>query len=161
MRQHNVLPCADKVQVPPGQLALFGAPGLGLSYTHISTVLPVCLEYAETGSYVHVRFKRGKDEKQKEKERRRRLGAGEYRAGAVSGMAPHEGSGNYWHPPVKRGRVHGFSADSRYRMLSLLNALPEGLPLPLIITLTYPEHWPSDPEAWKKNLEAFRSALER
>jgi len=111
---------------------------VGLSYSHIRTLCPVSLSYAETGSYVQLRYKQGKREEEKEKEKRKR--ASDAR---------------------KRGRVSGFSSRSRYRMLTLLNSLPDSWPLPLMIGLTYPSEWPGDWELWKNHQNRIFKAFQR
>ena len=64
----------------------------------------------------------------------------------------------------KRGKVYGFSRNSRKRMLRLVNSINRTKVEPrqaLFVTLTYPAVWPSDPKVWAAHLQAFRMRLER
>ena len=58
-----------------------------------------------------------------------------------------------------RGKVTGFSADSRRRLIRFLLSLET--PPELMITLTYPEKWPDDAKQWKRHLDNFRRELSR
>jgi hypothetical protein len=53
----------------------------------------------------------------------------------------------------KRGKCKGFSPRSRRRLLIFMATLNRHAPLPLFITLTYPEWWPSDWHDWKDQLD--------
>lgn len=62
-----------------------------------------------------------------------------------------------------RGEIKGFSRKSRKRLLDVLSQIPRraisgGV---LLITLTYPSQYPSDPSVFKAHLFAFRKRLER
>lgn len=61
-----------------------------------------------------------------------------------------------------RDVIGGFSHSSRRRMLLLLASLRiDAHCLPLFVTLTYPAFWPSEPETWKRHLDAFGKWLRR
>ena len=63
---------------------------------------------------------------------------------------------------AKRGEISGFSESSRSRLLRMVACLnKEDIGLPLFITLTYPEIYPSNPEIWKDHLHNFRRELQR
>lgn len=53
-----------------------------------------------------------------------------------------------------RGRIAGFSRQSRRRLILLLAKLRADV-LPVFVTLTYPAEWPSDPAVWKRHLDTF------
>lgn len=55
-------------------------------------------------------------------------------------------------PPI-RGKVQGFSPASRKRMIR--DCARMGQAIPIFVTLTYPEIWPSDPSVWKVHLDTF------
>jgi hypothetical protein len=60
------------------------------------------------------------------------------------------------------GGVRGvatFSPASRKRLLQLVASLDQDTRPPLFITLTYPEHWSSNPAHWHDDLEAFYKRL--
>lgn len=142
-----------------------GSAPLGLSYSHISSTHPfdaACyVEYAERGSYIKLRFKHLTTERQREARARDRARQGEYLPGLVPGMRLTE-AGTSWHSGRrKRGRVASFSASSQRRLRVLTNSMPDTLPLPLFITLTYPEHWPDEPTQWKRHLDRFLTWLTR
>jgi len=62
----------------------------------------------------------------------------------------------------KRAKISRFSSASRNRMLDFIAALPKaGLCLPLFVTLTYPDQFPTDGQVWKRHLAAWRRRLER
>jgi hypothetical protein len=77
-------------------------------------------------------------------------------------MAPHERTGQYWQP-AKRGKVIGFSRQSRRRLLALVHQVNfESLGyLPKFITLTYPAAFPADYRIVQRHMEAFHHAFER
>lgn len=138
---------------------------LGLSYSHISSTHPVeaasYVEYAPSGSYIKLRFKHLTTERQREGAGRARAKQGEYLPGAVEGMRLTEG-GTSWHAGRrKRGRVASFSASSQRRLRVLTNSMPDTLPLPLFITLTYPNEWPVKHEEWKRHLDLMLTILSR
>lgn len=62
-----------------------------------------------------------------------------------------------------RGKITGFSAAARKRLIELLASINqkrlEGLPL--FITLTYPATWPDDPRIWKEHLDAWLKRFHR
>lgn len=60
----------------------------------------------------------------------------------------------------QRGSVQGFSEQSRRRLLQTIGCVRRDVPLPMFVTLTYPDCFPSPAQA-KKNLEAFRQRLKR
>jgi hypothetical protein len=57
----------------------------------------------------------------------------------------------------KRGRITGFSNDSRRRLIDLMASInrQQAKRPPLFITLTYPATWPEDPAVWKGHLDTF------
>jgi hypothetical protein len=58
-----------------------------------------------------------------------------------------------------RGNITGFSADSRKRMLEMMNCLEfEKL---TFVTLTYPAVWPEDGHEVKEHIRRFRARLEK
>jgi len=70
----------------------------------------------------------------------------------------------FWRPRGRvggggvRGRIRGFSAAARSRLMRLLARLhPDALPL--FVTLTYPGEWSGDPRRWKRDLDAFLKRL--
>ena len=63
-------------------------------------------------------------------------------------------------PPPKRGEVSEFSDSSRRRMLELLSKLLRDR-LPLFVSLTYPDSFPSYRETFKRDLEVFCQRLLR
>lgn len=65
-------------------------------------------------------------------------------------------------PPTggARGRVAGFSARSRRRLLDTLHEVQRGQ-LPIFVTLTYPASWPDNPKEWKRHIDNFGKALTR
>jgi len=61
-----------------------------------------------------------------------------------------------------RGRVEGFSRQSRKRLLDWLNMIETGeLSSGLFLTLTYPDVFPTDPQRWKRDLDVFLKRLKR
>lgn len=144
-----------KYSVPTSELC---GP-LGLSYTHIVSSHPVetasYVEYAPHGSYVKLRFKNLSTERERagaEKARAQR----KFMAGreAVLEGPTLDGSRLRGRMP-KRGAVSGFSRSSQQRLRVLTNSLPDTLPLPLFVTLTYPNEWPGDAARWKKDLHVM------
>lgn len=64
----------------------------------------------------------------------------------------------------KRGRVGGFSASSRKRLvrfMASLNPVAMGAESTDFVTLTYPRTFPADGRAWKRDLDAFCKVLGR
>lgn len=62
----------------------------------------------------------------------------------------------------RRGKIGGFSRESRRRLMCLLNSVDRSrVPHPLFFTLTYPGEWPRDPQVWKAHLRAFRERMRR
>jgi hypothetical protein len=78
---------------------------------------------------------------------------------------------NYWSPPIRRGggirdRVRGFSRTSRRNLLRRLASINRRVfrahrGRMIFVTLTYPEHYPEDPELCKNHLKALRKRLQR
>lgn len=60
----------------------------------------------------------------------------------------------------KRGGIEGFSDDARRRLMYTVASVRNDAPLPLFITLTYPEKFP-DPKASKRHLKMFLQRLNR
>ncbi len=60
--------------------------------------------------------------------------------------------------PGPRG-LATFSKASRKRLLQLVASLDQDTRPPLFLTLTYPQHWSSDPASWHDDLEAFYKRL--
>lgn len=60
----------------------------------------------------------------------------------------------------KRGRVKGFTKSSRRRMLRKLSQVDRRA-IPVMVTLTYPGDYPSDPKKWKRHLDNFCKRLKR
>lgn len=60
----------------------------------------------------------------------------------------------------RRGQISGFSRGSRRRLMVLMSKIPESAKLPLFVTLTYPERFPSPLES-KKHLENLIKRLKR
>ena len=138
---------------------------LGLSYSHICPLHPVgtasYVEYAPHGTYVKLRYKnlatdRERASAAKERARRKMLDARYYR---LIGPVP-DGSHPLFGKP-RRSAISGFSRSSQQRLRVLTNSLPDTLPLPLFVTLTYPNEWPGDPKRWKRDLIAMLKVLER
>lgn len=84
----------------------------------------------------------------------------EYRTGA-SILKAHRG-GCKDDEPIGgiRGQVKGFSDASRRRLMQTIGGIRRDAELPLFITLTYPEHFPT-PEQAKKHLNTFFKRLDR
>ena len=61
---------------------------------------------------------------------------------------------------AKRGNIHGMSPSARKRLLDTLNRLEQNAPLPVFVTLTFPDFFPSEKVA-KDCLDAFSKRLER
>lgn len=61
----------------------------------------------------------------------------------------------------RRGAISGFSAESRRRLNRKLVALDFKRDQWQFVTLTYPGDYSYDPSEWKRNLKAFRAAVER
>ena len=59
-----------------------------------------------------------------------------------------------------RSYVSGFSASSRRRLLLQLSKVRRDA-VPIFVTLTYPNSWPSQPKEWKRHLDNFRRVLLR
>lgn len=64
-------------------------------------------------------------------------------------------------PGGTRGSVSGFSAASRRRLKAKLVKLDFNADYWQFVTLTYPGEYSYDPKEWKRNLRAYRAALER
>jgi hypothetical protein len=61
-----------------------------------------------------------------------------------------------------RGRVFGFSRDSRKRLLDVLNMVDAALlGNGLFLTLTYPDVFPADAHQWKRHLDVWCKRLRR
>jgi len=61
-----------------------------------------------------------------------------------------------------RGRVSGFSRQSRKRLLDLLNQIKrDELQSGLFVTLTYPDLFSDEPARWHRDLDAFLKRLKR
>lgn len=62
-----------------------------------------------------------------------------------------------------RGKVQGFSKNSRRRLIRKLASIDrETMATPPIFgTLTYPGEWPRDPKRWKRDLDAWGKRLRR
>lgn len=61
-----------------------------------------------------------------------------------------------------RGRISGFSRESRKRLLDLLNMIrSDALSSGLFMTLTYPDAFPTDAARWKRDLDVFLKRLKR
>jgi|SRR5579862_337837 len=67
---------------------------------------------------------------------------------------PHE------RPQGKRGKIGGFSARSRLRLMTLC-AMLKRTALPLFVTLTWPGVWNPDPKTWKRCLDSFLKRMKR
>lgn len=65
--------------------------------------------------------------------------------------------------PARRGKITGFSAAARKRLIELLASLNRKRldRLPLFVTLTYPRVWPDEPTVWKRHLDTWLKRLER
>ena len=63
----------------------------------------------------------------------------------------------------KRGLVEGFSRQSRIRMMQRIAEVNhrDMLTLPVMVTLTYPGEYNSDPSSYKAHLNAFHTRLTR
>jgi hypothetical protein len=78
---------------------------------------------------------------------------------------------NQLSPPTRRGggirdRIRGFSRTSRRNLLRRFASLNRGAFRAfkgriIFVTLTYPEHYPEDPELCKNHFNAFRKRLQR
>jgi hypothetical protein len=78
---------------------------------------------------------------------------------------------NYWSPPMRRGggirdRVRGFSRTSRRNLLRRLASINRSAfkafkGRMIFVTLTYPRHYPDEPELCKNHLKALRKRLQR
>lgn len=136
----------------------------GLSQAHIST--PAVLTFHEGGRVLvveHPTLEHAQRRPAREvimatgnPEDRVKLGFGE---DGVMRLGPE----GYAYQRLPRGKVRGFSNQSKIRMLKKLggvNAKKLGL-LPLFVTLTYPSEWVDDSKEWKRQLEAFRMRVER
>lgn len=81
---------------------------------------------------------------------------------AGGSFAKLSGCGGPAHGGGIRGRVVGFSAQSRKRLLDLLNMLKrETVSDAVFLTLTYPDVFPVDAHRWKRDLDAVSKALAR
>lgn len=68
---------------------------------------------------------------------------------------------NYPPEPPKRGKVRGFSRDSRKRLIEFMARVRYSGSL-FFVTLTYPDVFPvDDPETWRRHFENFRDRFER
>ncbi len=78
------------------------------------------------------------------------------------GWYGRDGNGNPLPPPI-RGTIKGHSKRSRSRQMQHLASIDRAaLPcLPLFVTLTYPEHWPADPQQWKRDHRTLWKRIER
>lgn len=62
----------------------------------------------------------------------------------------------------ERGRVQGFSAASRRRLMASLGSQDHTqVAVGSLVTLTYPGEWPGDPARWKRDLDAWLKRLAR
>jgi hypothetical protein len=62
----------------------------------------------------------------------------------------------------RRGKCRGFSKASRRRLLrSLAKMNREKAGLPILVTLTYPGEYSSDPKQWKRDLDVFKKRFRR
>lgn len=62
----------------------------------------------------------------------------------------------------ERGRITGFSAASRRRLLASVGSVDHRqLPAGWLVTLTYPGEWAEDPARWKRDLDAWLKRLVR
>jgi hypothetical protein len=68
--------------------------------------------------------------------------------------------GGFRAPKGRRGKVNGFTDASRRRLIDKLNRV-QAHRLPVFATLTYPGKWPSNPRAWKRDIDNFSRALGR
>jgi len=68
--------------------------------------------------------------------------------------------GDHDHPKNKRGEVIGWSRGSRKRLLELLNRIHPDSPLPLFVTLTFPDFFP-DQRTARRNLDSLSKRWER
>lgn len=139
------------------------ALGLGLSYSHNSSSHPVdnasYVEFSPHGSYVKLRFKNLLTDREriaaaKERARKKVEASRYYRL--IGPLLP--GQSPFIPRPV-RSRISGFSRSSQQRLRVLTNSLPDTLPLPLFITLTYPNEWPAKAAKWKKDLNVVLQLL--
>lgn len=64
-------------------------------------------------------------------------------------------------PGGRRGAISGFSAESRRRLKRKLVKLDFTREWWQFVTLTYPGEYQHEPASWKRNLRAYRAALER
>ena len=71
------------------------------------------------------------------------------RIGPLPGWEPYERKNQ-----AKRGKIGGFSAKARGRMMELCAKIRDDA-VALFVTLTYPSDWPGDPARWKRDLDAF------
>ena len=62
--------------------------------------------------------------------------------------------------PAKRGRIKGFSAGARKRLATFI-ASCEPMGLPVLLTLTLPGDFDSNPDTWKRYMRAFYQRMER
>jgi hypothetical protein len=64
---------------------------------------------------------------------------------------------------ARRGIILGFSAAARKRMIEMMASINRARVryMPLMVTLTYPAAWPSEPKVWKQHLDTWLKRLER
>jgi hypothetical protein len=62
-----------------------------------------------------------------------------------------------------RGIIVGFSAAARKRMIEMMASINRTRVrfMPIMVTLTYPAVWPTEPKVWKEHLDAWLKRLER
>jgi hypothetical protein len=84
----------------------------------------------------------------------------EYRAGASLLKAHRGGEKQEQVGGGLRGAIGGFSAGARRRLMYFIASVQRDAPLPVFITLTYPEVFP-DPRQSKKHLDRFFKRLDR
>ena len=62
----------------------------------------------------------------------------------------------------RRGRVAGYSAASRRRLMRALDTINQDeAGLPLFVTLTYPAEWPGSWKSWKRHLDMWLKRMRR
>jgi hypothetical protein len=83
-----------------------------------------------------------------------------YPEGSFIRIQPSDDYEPYEREYKKRGRIGGFSAKSRGRLMSLCAQLGRNA-VALFLTLTWPGTWNPDPETWKACLDTFLKRLHR
>ena len=83
----------------------------------------------------------------------------EYRAGA-SLLKAHKGGIPKQPKGGKRKPIDGFSPSARRRLMAMIAGVRRDAPLPMFITLTYPEVFP-DPKTSKRHLDTFFKRFKR